>query len=54
MLSYSKAFMGGNNTVQFITLSEKTQQAACGNHCYLSVVFLETVLLLSSSLLNLP
>lgn len=53
MLFYSEDFTGGHNTVQFITPTEKTQQAACGDRCYLSVVFLETVLLLPLSLLSL-
>lgn len=29
--------MGDHNTVQFITSAEKTQQAACGDRCYLSI-----------------
>lgn len=46
MLFYDKAIL-------FITTSEKTQLAACGDHSYLSVAFLEAVLLLPFSLLNL-
>lgn len=53
MLFYSKAFTGDHNIIQFITTSEKTQQAARGDHSYLSVLILEKVLLLPLSLLNL-